>query len=254
MRHCSKVTVVVATAALLAGSGAIVAGAAVRGPDGQSGSRLPRGSEPVTLDPADFVARVTNPYWPMAPGSRWIYRETDAEGADQRVRVTVTRNRKRILGIPVTVVRDIVSEDGALVEATWDWYAQDAAGNVWYMGEDTAEYESGRVVSTLGSWEAGVDGAQPGIVIPGRPEVGQRYRQEYYAGKAEDQGMVQSLTARATVPFGSFTRLLRTRDTTPLEPRLVENKYYARGIGPVLARDVSGGTGREELVRFRRPR
>lgn len=204
----------------------------------------------MTLDPADFVTRVTNSYWPMAPGSQWIYRETDAEGANRRVRITVTRNEKRILGIPVTVVRDIVSEDGALVEATWDWYAQDTAGNVWYMGEDTKTYEAGKVVSTEGSWKAGVDGAQPGIVVPGRPKVGQRYRQEYYAGKAEDQGMVLSLKARATVPFGSFTRLLRTRDTTPLEPNLVENKYYAKGVGPILTRDVSGGTGREELVRF----
>lgn len=254
MRHGTAVATLTSIAALLTGGGAITVGTGVLGPDGQGGTRLPRGSEPVTLNPADFLTRVTNPYWPMARGSRWIYRETDAEGANRRVRITVTGNEKRILGIPVTVVRDIVSEDGALVEATWDWYAQDTVGNVWYMGEDTAAYDAGKVVSRLGSWEAGVDGAQPGIVIPGRPKVGQRYRQEYYAGKAEDQGMVLSLDAKATVPFGSYTRLLRTRDTTPLEPSLVENKYYAKGVGPILARDISGGTGREELVRFRRPR
>lgn len=138
-----------------------------------------------------------------------------------------------------------------MVEATWDWYAKDATGDVWYMDEDTTTYDAGRGVSTEGSWKAGVDGAQPGIVVPGRPKVGQRCHREYYAGKAVDQGMILSLTAEVTVPFGSFTRPLRTTDTTPLEPSLVENKYCAKGVGPILVCDVSGRTGREELVHLR---
>ena len=210
---------------------------------------LPQGGEPVELDPADFVAGIDNPYWPMAPGSRWVYRETDGEGNRQRVVVTVTDRSKTILGIGATVVHDVVSEDGEVIEDTYDWYAQDRWGNVWYMGEDTKEFEDGKVVSTEGSWEAGVDGAEAGILVPGRPEVGTAYRQEYYAGEAEDEGKILSLDEQADVPFGSFDSVLMTEDTTPLEPDVLEHKYYAQGVGPVLALDVSGG-GREELLTF----
>jgi hypothetical protein len=213
---------------------------------------LPQGSEPVELDPADFVPRIDNPYWPMSPGSQWVYRETDAEGSEQRVEVTVTDRAKTILGIQATVVHDVVSEEGDLIEDTYDWYAQDAAGNVWYLGEDTKEYGNGEVVSTEGSWEAGVDGAQAGIIIPGEPNVGLAYRQEYYAGEAEDNGEILSLDARADVPFGSFEGLLMTKDTTPLEPDVLEHKFYAKGIGLVLAIAASGGGGREELLRYER--
>jgi hypothetical protein len=121
---------------------------------------LPRGTEPVELDPADFTIRIDNPYWPMKPGSRWVYRERDSEGNEQRVVVTVTRETKRIMGIEARVVHDVVTENGRLKEDTYDWYAQDERGNVWYLGEDTKEYENGKVSSTEGSWEAGVDGAQ----------------------------------------------------------------------------------------------
>jgi hypothetical protein len=206
---------------------------------------LPVGAEPVDLDPADFTTEIDNPYWPMRPGSRWVYRE-----GRQRVEVTVTPRTKRILGIEARVVHDVVSEGGELVEDTYDWYAQDADGNVWYVGEDTREYENGEVVSTEGSWEAGVDGAQPGILLPADPKVGMRYRQEYYRGKAEDAGEVLALDARVRVPFGAYENVLQTKDTTPLEPDLVEHKFYARGVGPVLARTVSGGRDREELVEF----
>ena len=204
------------------------------------------------LDPADFVARIDNPYWPMAPGSRWVYREIDDEGNEQRVEVTVTHRRKTILGIEATVVHDVVSEDGAVIEDTYDWYAQDRDGNVWYLGEDTKEYRRGEVVGTNGSWEAGVDGAQAGVVMPSDPEVGMAYRQEYYAGEAEDAGEILSLDEDVEVPYGSFEGILKTRDTTPLEPDVVEEKYYAREIGPVLAVAVSGGSGREELLSFER--
>jgi hypothetical protein len=167
--------------------------------------------------------------------------------------VTVTRRTKLIAnGIRARVVHDVVREDGQLVEVTDDWYAQDKAGNIWYLGEDTTEYENGKPVSKEGSFEAGVDGAQPGVIMPARPRVGMRYRQEYYKGHAEDRARIMSLRERAEVPFGFFRRVLMTRDENPLEPRILEYKFYARGVGPVLAVSVSGGSDREELVRFRR--
>jgi hypothetical protein len=143
-----------------------------------------------------------------------------------------------------------VSRSGKPVEVTDDWYAQDADGNVWYLGERTAEYEDGRVVSRAGSWEAGVDGAQPGVAMPAEPRAGLAYRQEYYAGKAEDRAEVLSTSEQAEVPFGHFRHVVMTKDLVPLEPRVLEYKLYARGIGPVLALNVSGGSGREELVKF----
>ena len=216
----------------------------------QQPAALPQGGEPVELDPADFVAEIDNPYWPMSPGSTWVYRETDAEGAVQRVEVTVTDRTRTILGIEATVVHDVVTEDGELIEDTFDWYAQDTAGNVWYLGETTKEFENGKVSTTKGSWEAGVDGAQAGIIVPADPEVGMTYRQEYYAGEAEDEGEVLSLDERAEVPFGSFDNLLMTKDTTPLEPDILEHKFYAEGVGPILALGLSGGVSREELLRY----
>jgi hypothetical protein len=211
---------------------------------------LPQGGEPVEVDPADFVAEIDNPYWPMSPGSTWIYRETDAEGAVQRVEVTVTDGTKTILGIEATVVHDVVTEEGELIEDTFDWYAQDTVGNVWYLGEATKEFENGNVSTTKGSWEAGVDGAQAGIIVPADPEVGMTYRQEYYAGEAEDEGEVLSLDERVEVLYGSFDNLLMTKDTTPLEPDILEHKFYAEGVGPILALGLSGGVSREELLRY----
>jgi hypothetical protein len=212
---------------------------------------LPQGAQPVTLDPAEFTTEITNPYWPMKPGSRWVYRETDKDEV-LKVVVTVTDQTMRIAnGIEARVVHDVVSQDGEPVEVTDDWYAQDSEGNVWYLGEDTAEYENGKVVSREGSFEAGVDGAQPGIAVPANPEPGLAYRQEYYAGQAEDKAKVLSLDATATVPFGSFDAVLQTEDTNPLsKPPQVEHKFYARGVGPVLAIGVSGGSGREELITY----
>jgi hypothetical protein len=217
---------------------------------GDSGEpALPQGAEPVELDPADFVAGIDNPYWPMAPGSRWVYRETDGEGGEQQVEVTVTDETKTILGIEATVVHDVVTEDGELVEDTFDWYAQDRDGNIWYLGEATEEHADGEV-STEGSWEAGVDGAEAGVLLPGAPEVGQAYRQEHYEGEAEDEGAILSLDEWVEVPFGSFEDVLMTKDWTPLEPDVLEHKFYARGVGPVLALAISGGAGREELISF----
>ena len=212
---------------------------------------LPQGDEPVDLDPADFSLEIDNPYWPMEPGTRWVYREKDGEGGLQRVVVTVTERTKRIAnGIEARVLRDVVSQGGEPVEVTDDWYAQDSDGNVWYLGERTAEYEDGEVVSRAGSWEAGVDGAQAGIAMPAEPQAGMAYRQEYYAGEAEDRAEVLSVDEQVEVPAGHFTGVLLTKDLVPLEPRVLEHKFYARGVGPVLTLDVSGAAGREELVEF----
>jgi len=216
---------------------------------------VPRGSQRVSLDPSSFTTRIDNPWWPMRPGSRWVSRETDAEGARQRVVVTVTARTKRVAnGVTARVVHDAVTEGGHPVEITDDLYAQDACGNVWYMGEDTREYENGKVVSREGSWEAGVDGAQPGVIVPARPVPGLRYRQEHYPGHAEDRAEVMSRREQVEVPFGFFPRgrVLMTRELNPLEPKVLEFKFYVRGIGPVLSVAVSGGSDREELVRYRR--
>ena len=215
-------------------------------------SDLPQGSEPVMLDPAEFTTRIDNPYWPMKPGSRWIYREFDSEGTEQRVVVTVTEKTKRIAnGVEAAVVRDVVTEQGEPVEVTDDWYAQDSEGNIWYLGEATTEYENGKPVSTSGSFESGVDGAQAGIILPANPEPGMTYRQEYYKGEAEDEGEILSLDEQAEVPFGHFKNVLMTKDVNPLEPKVLEFKFYARDVGPVLAIGVSGGSDREELLSYR---
>lgn len=211
---------------------------------------LPQGSEPVSLDPADFVEGIDNPYMPLLPGSRWFYRETDGEGGRQRVRVTVTSRTREILGIDATVVHDKVTEGRELVENTFDWYAQDGCGNVWYLGENTKEYEDGQIVSMAGSWEAGVGGAQAGVVMPADPQVGLSYRQEYFEGEAEDAAEILGLDEQAEVRFGHFQDVLLTEEFTPIEPKVLELKLYAPGVGMVLAVGISGGSDREELVRF----
>ena len=214
---------------------------------------LPDGSETVTLDPAEFTTKVDNPYFPLRVGSRWVYRETDKEGARQKVVVTVTdRTRMIANGVTARVVRDVVTEDGEFAEVTDDWYAQDGDGNVWYLGEQTTEYQNGEPVTTAGSFEAGVDGAQAGVIMPAKPRIGLRYRQEFYAGEAEDRAKVLSVKEEASVPFGDFERVLKTKDVAPLPPRAFEQKLYARGVGLVEALTVKGGSDHEVLLRFKR--
>jgi hypothetical protein len=251
---------------LLLSSAVVVAGATVMGACGGGGSATNTsapteetavpvidpgdgGDYAPTIDAADFVDGVDHPYFPLSPGSTWIY-EGEEGGDTERVEVVVTPHRKEILGISAVVVRDTVYVNGELVEDTYDWFAQDRDGNVWYLGEDTKDYENGEVVSTEGAWEAGVDGAQPGIVMPADPQVGDAYRQEFSAGAAEDMGEILRLDASESVPFGDFDGLLVTEDWTPLEPDVVENKYYARGIGNVLEIHTQGGAGRIELISF----
>jgi hypothetical protein len=236
----------VALALLAAGATANRAGGAAR-------CELPQGRELVRLDPADFTTRITNPWWPLRVGSRWVYRETAPDGTLQRDVVTVLAKTKLIAnGVTARVVHDVATEDGTPVEVTDDWYAQDRCGNVWYLGEATTEYENGKPVSTHGSFEAGVGGAQAGVIMPAHPKVGLRYRQEYSKGQAEDRAEVVSLREQVEVPFGHFRRgaVLTTRELNPLEPKVLEYKFYARGIGPVLAIGVSGTADREELVRY----
>ncbi len=213
------------------------------------GSALPQGGAPVVLDPADFGGPIDNPYWPMAPGSRWVYRESD-EGVDYDVEVTVTDRTREIVGITAVEVHDRLTVGGAVVEDTLDWYAQDSAGNIWYLGEDTKEYAKDGTVDTSGSWLAGVDGGQAGVAIPADPRVGLMYRQEFLVGEAEDAAEVLSLDEWAEVPGGSFDGVLLTHDYTPLEPEVLEYKLYAKGVGPVLALGISGGSAREELIEY----
>jgi hypothetical protein len=190
----------------------------------------------------DAVRPIDNPYFPLAPGSRWVYRETATDGSKQRVVVKVTHRTRLIAnGVRARIVRDTVSERGHVIEDTFDWYAQDAGGNVWYLGEDTKEYENGTVVSTKGSWEAGVNGARGGLIMPANPRPGMQYRQEYLAGEAEDKARVVSVFADSVL----------TREWTPLEPKRFEYKLYARGVGTVLELSVPSGD-REELVSFTR--
>ena len=214
-----------------------------------SSPALPRGDDPVDLDPGDFTAGSDHRYFPLEPGRQWIYRESAPGEPALRVVVTVTSQTRRIAnGIEARVVRDTVTERGEVIEDTFDWFAQDADGNVWYLGEDTAELEDGRITTREGSFEAGVDGALPGIIMPAEPEVATRYRQEYAQGTAEDDGEVLALDQQAQVPAGHFTDVLLTADSIALEPRVLEYKLYAPGEGLVLTLDVSGGAGREELL------
>jgi hypothetical protein len=203
------------------------------------------GNYTVRPDPSTFVDGIDNPWLPFTPGSRWVYED----GQGERNEVVVTNQTREVMGITATVVTDTETRDGELVEQTADWFAQDRDGNVWYLGEDTKAFENGQP-SPAGSWEAGVDGALPGIIMKSDPKVGDAYRQEYYRGEAEDMGKVVRLGASQTVPFRSFDGLLVTQDWTPLEPDVVEEKYYAKGVGLVLETTIRGGSDRNELVSY----
>ena len=198
------------------------------------------------IDAADFGGPIDNPYYPLIPGTTFHY-EGETEDGFETNDVIVTHEVKMILGIAATVVHDQVFIDGELAEDTFDWYAQDDAGNIWYLGEDSHEIENGQVVGSEGSWEAGVDGAKPGIIMQADPQVGQRYYQEFDLGNAEDEAMVVSLSALAVVPFGEFAGCLETEDFTRLEPGAREHKIYCPGTGLVQEESVGSGE-RNELV------
>lgn len=202
-----------------------------------------------SIDKANFVKAIDNPYFPLKPGTKFVYEGVRSEGKEHN-EVQVTNETKEIIGVNCVVVRDNVTLNGKLIEKTLDWYAQDKNGNVWYFGEDAKEYENGTIIGTKGSWEAGVDGAKPGIVMEAKPQVGNTYRQEYYKGAAEDMAEVLSLNESVSVPYGSFKKCLMTKEWTGLDPGVVENKYYATGIGPIMTAMVEGGSERTELVNF----
>jgi hypothetical protein len=220
-------------------------------PSPSAAARMPTGADSVNLNPADFSVNITNEYWPMKPGTRWTYRNVEAGNPPQDIQVVVTTATKKLAnGITARVVRDTGRTKGQIVEDTMDYYAQDAQGNVWYMGEQTAEFKDGKIDNRQGSWEAGRDGAMPGIMIPAQPEVGQKYRQEYKKGEAEDNGEVLATGHLVEVTAGKYQDALVTMDTSNVERTAVEYKFYAPGVGPLLALDISGGGAREELVKI----
>jgi hypothetical protein len=199
------------------------------------------------IDPANFVATVDNKYWPLKPGTAWHYKGVKGT-ATQTDNEVVTNKTKMILGIKSTVVRDTVSQHGNPIERTFDYYAQDKQGNVWYMGELALEKHHGRFVKASDSWESGVKGAKPGIIMPANPRRGDRYRQEYYPpGQALDEAHVLG-HGRVKVPYGAFKHALVTSEFSPLEPQ-TEKKYYVAGVGEVRERVVKGGHEEFRLVR-----
>jgi hypothetical protein len=198
-----------------------------------------------------FVRNVTNPWFPLKPGTVFVY-TGEKDGARGRDVVTVTKSTKMIRGARCTAVADRLYTRGHLAERTTDWYAQDTRGNVWYFGEETAELsEAGKVTSREGTWRAGVDGAKAGIFMPAHPKVGQSFRQEYRKGHAEDHFAVLSTSASVLVPYSASAHALLTKEWTPLEPDTLDHKLYIRGIGLVKEETVKGGNERWELADVR---
>jgi hypothetical protein len=209
-----------------------------------------RGYHP-DIDRSAFSADVTNPWFPLKPGTTLVYEGTkDGEKAHEEV--TTLNETRTIEGVPCRVVRDLLYLDGKIAERTLDYYTQDEDGNVWYFGEDTAELEDGKVTSREGTWHAGRDGAQPGIFMDAKPKVGVGHRQEFYKGHAEDQYEVTALSVAIRVPYGRF-RALRTKEFTALEPDVLDAKFYVRGIGQVRERSIKGGAESLDLVSVKRP-
>jgi hypothetical protein len=217
----------------------------------QSGtSTLPQSSEPSNLNPADFTTEIDNPYWPMPVGAQWHVRVTNPEGEHLTETITVENKTKQIAdGVTARVVHDVVYTNGKPTEITDDWYAQDKDGNIWYFGENTASIQNGKK-DTSGSFEAGKNGADAGIAMAAHPAVGLTYREEYYAGHAEDRTKVLALDQQVEAPAGHFTGAILTDDTSPIEPTVSEYKLYAKGVGPVVAVSVSGESEREDLISY----
>jgi len=201
------------------------------------------------INPENFTEVIDNPYFPLIPGTTFVYEGgSEEENTPIRNELFVTNETKVVMGVNTTVVKETEYEDGELIEETFDWYAQDKAGNVWYFGEDTREYEDGEVVSTAGSWEAGVNDSKPGIIMLGDPRVGDAYYQEFSPGEAEDQAEVASLNETVNISYGIFENCLKIREWNPLEPGSEENKYYAPGVGLLLEEEVEGGDEKLELM------
>ena len=242
------------TAVLLAAGLSLAAAntPATAGEDGHHSCTLPVFGPGVdyhpAIDPDDFSAGVTNPWFPLKPGTTYVYAGTkdDQKAIDV---FAVSKRTKVIDGVQTRVVNDRLYLNGVLEERTSDYYSQDRCGNVWYFGEDTAQLDAhGNVVSRDGSFRAGVGGAQPGVFMQAHPEFGRQFRQEWSAGNAEDTFKVIAENETVTVPFGRFHHALRTQETTALEPEVVDNKLYARGVGEVVEVAVKGPVERLLLV------
>lgn len=207
------------------------------------------GSRASGVDPARFSNAETNPYYPLSPGTVSSYRGSDG-GERFNETVTVTHRKKIIEGVAATVVRDVLRRsDGSLAEKTHDWYASDNDGNVWYFGEATATYDRhGKVRSREGSWEAGMHGAVAGLIMPADPQPTVAYRQEFFAGHAEDQAWIVQRGGVVTVPFGTLHHVVRSFEWSRLEPRVMSVKFYARGLGIVREKDLVGGNEVFELA------
>jgi hypothetical protein len=216
------------------------------GSSGSTGAKEKNAYSP-NIDPAEFTTKIDNKYFPLKPGTTFVYKGK-FHGVPERDEMAVTHDTKRVMGVRCVVASDRVTESGELIEQTYDWYAQDEKGNVWYFGEHVTEYKNGKVTGHEGSWESGVDGAKPGIAIQAHPKVGDTYRQEYSKGVAEDRAKVLSLNKSATVPYGSFDHVLMTEEWTPLEPNVVERQYYVAGVGDIIESTVKGPPERIELV------
>jgi hypothetical protein len=209
-------------------------------------AKLGRAPYNPVIDPAHFVSGVSNPYFPLIPGTKFIYEGQTPDGLEHD-EFFVTHNTKMILGVTCVEVHDTVLTDGQLTEDTLDWFAQDRDGNVWYFGENTHELVDGLISTIKGTFVAGQDGAKPGIVMKAHPMIGDFYAQEFSLGNAEDYAETVGLTETVNVPAGSFNSCLKSKETTPLEPDLVEYKYYAPNVGNVLTVDGVSGA-RTELI------
>ncbi len=223
---------------------------AANGPGAPAGAAPHAGLAPAAgIDPADFTTPVPNPYFPLERGTVSILRGSE-DGKRLLNRTTITPWSKMIQGVSTTVVNDVLYEGGALREKTTDWYAPDNSGNVWYFGEATAVYnKKGQVVSTEGSWQAGVNGAVAGIIMTANPGPTDAYRQEFFKGHAEDQGWIVARHEVANVPYGKVDQVVRSYEWTRLEPGVVSLKLYGPGLGIIREKDVAGGTELLELVK-----
>jgi hypothetical protein len=199
------------------------------------------------INPSEFTTKIDNKYFPLKPGTTFVY-QGNTGGKQERDVMSVTHSTKQIMGVKCVVVDDRVWAHGKLTEKTFDYYAQDKKGNVWYFGENSKAYKNGKV-STAGSWEAGKNGAKPGIIMQAHPKMGQSYRQEYYKGSAEDMAKVLERNGSAKVPYGSFDDMLVSKEWSPLEPGVVEHKYYAAGVGDVKEVTVKGPSETLGLVK-----
>jgi hypothetical protein len=222
-------------ALLVVATGAVLVGASIAGQ-----------TQP-TFDPGNFVAGVNHPFFPLQPGKTFHYTAQTVDGTETE-EMTVTNETKSIMGVSATVVHDQVFLNGSLTEDTFDWYAQDRQGNVWYLGEDSRQFENGRQVGTEGSWEAGRQGATPGVVMLADPQNGDSYAQENAPGIAEDMAKVSSLKSVESVPYGTFSDCLETMEWSALNPGGKEHKFYARGVGLILEVSPKGGKERNELT------